>query len=220
MNIISDYIVKNIKALSPNNNIYDARLICEDFTISHIPIVENNKLLGCFAESDIRTIENSNDKLENHRFLFQHFHTDEKATILELISLFADNDSNIIPVLDKNKNYIGYYDLADILDVFADSPFLHRDSDSLVVEKLKKDFSMSQIAQIVESNGAKLLGLYVSNETIDDIQVSLKIQTLVMNEIIQTFRRYDYNVITQHIDDEYLEELKERADYFKKYLDI
>ncbi len=217
---INDYIIKDIKALTLDNSIYDARLICEDFTISHIPIVENDKLIGCFAETDIRTIENLDEKLENHRFLLQRFFTDEKATILELISLFADNDCNIIPVLDKDKNYIGYYDLSDILDVFADSPFLHRDSESLVVEKNKKDFSMSQVAQIVESNGAKLLGLYVSNEMIDVVQVTLKIQTLVMNEIIQTFRRYDYDIVTQHIDDEYLEQLKERADYFKKYLEI
>ncbi len=217
---INDYIIKDIKALTLNNNIYDARLICEDFTISHIPIVENDKLIGCFAETDIRTIENLDEKLENHRFLLQRFFADEKVTILELISLFADNDCNIIPVLDKDKNYIGYYDLSDILDVFADSPFLHRDSESLVVEKNKKDFSMSQVTQIVESNGAKLLGLYVSNEMLDVVQVTLKIQTLVMNEIIQTFRRYDYDIVTQHIDDEYLEQLKERADYFKKYLEI
>ncbi len=217
---INDYIIKDIKALTLDDDVYRASLICQDFTTSHIPIVENDKLIGCFAETDIRTIENLDDKLENHRFLLQRFFADEKATLLELMSLFADNDCNIIPVLDKDKNYIGYYDLSDILDVFADSPFLHRDSESLVVEKIKKDFSISQVAQIVEGNGAKLLGLYVSNETSEEVQVTIKIETLVMNEIIQTFRRYDYNIVTQHVDDEYLEQLKERSDYFKKYLEI
>ncbi len=217
---INDYIIKGIKPLTLNDSVHNARLICEDFTISHIPIVENGKLIGCFTETDIRTFEGLNEKLENYRFLLQRFFTDEKATLLELISLFADNDCNIIPVLNKDKNYIGYYELSDILDVFADSPFLHRDSESLVVEKVKKDFSMSQVAQIVEGNGAKLLGLYVSNETPETVQVTIKIETLVMNEVIQTFRRYDYDVITQHVDDEYLEQLKERADYFKKYLEI
>lgn len=217
---INDYIVKDIKTLTLKSTVKKAQKICETYPISHIPVVEDNKFIGCFAESDIRTIENLKRELKEYSFLLDHFYTDEKSTLLELISLFADNDCNLIPVLDKEQNYIGYYDLSDILDLFASSPFLHRDNETLVVEKQKNDFSMSQVAQIVESNNAKLLGLYASEETMDTIQITLKIASEEINDIIQTFRRYDYHVITQHVDDEYLEELKDRANYFKKYLDI
>lgn len=217
---INDYIVTQIKPLSLSSTVKSALKVCENYPISHIPVIENGLLIGCFAESDIRTIENLNRELREYLYVLQHFSTDEKATLLELLSLFADNDCNLIPVLDKNKKYIGYYDLADVLDVFADSPFLHRDNENLVVEKVKTDFSMSQVAQIVESNGAKLLGMYISAENVDTIQITLKIASEEMNEIIQTFRRYDYHVITQHVDDEYLEELRERADYFNRYLNI
>lgn len=217
---INDYIVKSIKPLTLKSTVKSAQKVCENFPISHIPVVEDNKLIGCFAESDIRTIENLKRELQEYSYLLLHFHVNEKATLLELISLFADNDCNLIPVLDKHQNYIGYYDLADILDVFADSPFLHRDNETLVVEKPKNDFSMSQVSQIAESNNAKLVGLYVSHETMDSVQITLKIASEEFNEIIQTFRRYDYHVVTQHVDDEYLEELKDRADYFKRYLDI
>lgn len=217
---INDYIVKEIKTLTLKSSVKSARRVCENFPISHIPVVENDKLIGCFAESDIRTIENLKRELQEYSYLLHHFYADEKATLLELISLFADNDCNLIPVLDKQQNYIGYYDLADILDVFANSPFLHRNNETLVVEKPKVDFSMSQVAQIVESNNAKLLGLYVSDETVDGVRITLKIASEELNEIIQTFRRYDYHVVTQHVDDEYLEELKDRANYFKRYLDI
>lgn len=217
---INDYILKEIKSLSLESTVKKAQKVCENFPISHIPVVENDKLIGCFAESDIRTIENLNRELKEYSNLLNHFHATEKNTLLELISLFADNDSNLIPVLDKDQNYIGYYDLGDILDVFADSPFLHRDNETLIISKPRTDFSMSQVAQIVESNNARLLGLYVSHETTDAVQITLKIASEEMNEIIQTFRRYDYNVLTQHVKDEYLEELKERADYFRRYLDI
>lgn len=217
---VNDYILKEIKALTPKSTVEDAQELCEGLPITHIPIVENNKLIGCFSEDDIRPIENLNVILNEYSYLLQHFYADEKTSLLELISLFAEYDSNLIPVLDKEQNYIGYYELSDILDAFADCPFLHRDNETLVIEKPKNDFSMSQVTQIVESNKAKLLGLYVSQETMDAVRVTLKISTQQMNEIIQTFRRYDYSIVTQHIDDEYLEELKERAGYFKKYLEI
>lgn len=217
---VNDYILKEIKALTPTSSIKNAQKLCKGLPITHIPIIKDNKLIGCFSEDDIRTIENSEVTLSEYSHLLQHFYADEKTSLLELISLFAEHDSNLIPVLNKEQNYIGYYELSDILDAFADCPFLHRDNDTLVVEKSKTDFSMSQVSQIVESNDAKLLGLYVSEETMDLVKITLKISTEKMNEIIQTFRRYDYNIITQHIEDEYLEELKERADYFKKYLEI
>lgn len=217
---INDYILKEIKALTPEDSVSSACQLCEHLPITHIPIVKDNKLIGCFAEDDIQTIENKETTLQEYIHLILHFHAHKKSSLLELISLFAENDCNIIPVLDQKQEYLGYYDLRDILDVFAGSPFMHNDNVTLVVSKSKADFTISQVAQIVESNKAKLLGLYVSRETVDDVEVTLKISSEEMNEIIQTFRRYDYTVISQLEDDMYLEELKDRANYFKKYLDM
>jgi CBS domain-containing protein len=217
---INDYILKEIKALSPEDSVSSALNLCEHFPITHIPVVKDNKLIGCFAEDDIQTIEKDDAQLNEYLHLIQHFHAKKTSSLLELIALFAENDCNIIPVLDKQQQYVGYYDLRDILDLFADSPFMHNDNITLIVAKPKSDFSMSQISQIVESNKAKLLGLYVSRETVDEVEVTLKISSEEMNEIIQTFRRYDYSVISQLEDDMYLEELKDRANYFKKYLDM
>ncbi len=82
------------------------------------------------------------------------------------------------------------------------------------------DYSMSQITQIVESNNGKLLGLFVSNVEADKVQVTVKITLGAMNEIIQTFRRYNYEIISEHQEDNYLNALKERSDYLDKYLNI
>lgn len=217
---INDYILNEIKTLSPTDSVKSAQQVCKNLPITHFPIVKEGKLIGCLPERDARTIENKNREIQEYAYLFDHFHTNEKATLLDLLTLFADNDCNLIPVLNSDMNYIGYYELGDILDAFADSPFLHNESETLIVEKNKNDYSMSQISQIVEANNAKLLGLYISSQSIDNIQITLKIVSEEINEVIQTFRRYDYNVITQHEDDSYLEELKERAEYLKRYLDM
>ncbi len=217
---INDYILKEIKALTLESTVKSAQTLCENLPITHIPIVENGKLLGLFPESDIQTIENKNRELKEYSDLLICFFSDEKATILELLKLFADNDCNIIPVLNKEKKYIGYYELSDILDVFSTSPFLYDESETLIVEKNEKDYSMSEIAQIVETNNAKLLGVYISHRTRDMIQATLKVKSEEINEVIQTFRRYEYNVITEHEDDFYLEDLKNRSEYLQRYLDM
>ncbi|TVZ55943.1 CBS domain protein [Lutibacter sp. Hel_I_33_5] len=217
---INDYILKEIKALTLKSTVKSAQKLVKNLPITHFPIVENGRLIGCFAESDIQTIENKSSELATYTDLLHHFHAYENTAMLDLITLFADNDCNLIPVLDKNLNYVGYYELSDILDAFADSPFLHNESETLIIEKSKSEYSMSEISQIVESNNGKLLGMYISSENIDNVSVTIKILSEEVNEMIQTFRRYDYTVITKHEDDYYLEDLKSRSEYLQKYLDM
>ena len=217
---INDYILKEIKAFHLKDSVKKAQKVFKNYPITHFPVVENNKLLGSFAEDDIQTIENKEDELVAHSHLMNSFFADEKATVLELLKIFADNDTTIIPVLSKDKNYIGYYDLCDVLDVFSSSPFMLEESETLIIEKLENDYSMGEVSQIVEANGGKLLGLYLSEKSNDYVQITLKIVSDEVNEIIQTFRRYDYKIISNHENDIYLEDLKNRSDYLQKYLEM
>ena len=192
----------------------------ENHPITHFPVIENNKLLGSFSEDDIQTLENKEDELNSHAHLLHSFFTDENATVLELLKIFADNDTNIIPVLNEYKEYLGYFDLRDVLDLFSNSPFMVEESETLIIEQLKNVYSMSQIVQIIESNGGQLLGLYISEKKENFIQVTLNIVTNEINEIMQTFRRYDYKIISMHENDMYLKDLKNRSEYLHKYLEI
>lgn len=217
---ITDYILNEIQPLSLKKSVKVAKKLFHNFPITHFPAIENHQLLGSFAEEDICTIENLDDELVAHAHLLNSFFADEKATVLELLKIFADNNTSIIPVLNKEKEYIGYYDLCDVLDVFSSSPFLIEDSETLIIEKLTNDYSMSEIAQIVESNGGKLLGLYISERTSDSVQITLKIISREINDMMQTFRRYDYKIISTHENDIYLEDLKNRSEYLQKYLEM
>lgn len=217
---MNDYILNEIKPLSLQSTVKVARELFDHFPITHFPVTENNKLLGSFAEEDIHTDENPALALLENVHLLNSFFADEKATILELLKIFADNDTNIIPVLDQQKNYMGYYDLRDVLDVFSTSPFMIEESETLIVEKLEKDYSMSEVSQIVESNSGKLLGMYLSKKKEDFVEVTLKIISDDLNEIMHTFRRYDYKIISTHENDIYLEDLKNRSEYLQKYLEM
>lgn len=217
---MNNYILEEIKPLRLKDPIKNAQKVFKNYPITHFPVIENTKLVGSFAEADIQTIENKEEELGNYSHLLNSFFADEKATVLELLKIFADNDTNIIPVLNDYKGYIGYFDLSDVLDVFSTSPFMIEESETLIIEKTRTDYSMSEITQIIESNGGKLLGLYVSEKKLDSIQITLKVISNDINEIMQTFRRYEYKIISMHENDIYLEDLKNRSEYLQKYLEM
>ena len=79
---------------------------------------------------------------------------------------------------------------------------------------------MSEISQIVETNNARILGLFISKAEMDRVQITVKISLGGLNEIIQTFRRYNYEIVSEHQEDAYLNNLKDRSDYLDKYLNI
>lgn len=217
---INDYILTEISPLRLKSTIQSAKKLFKNFPLTHFPVIDENKLIGSFSEDDIQIIEHEKGELISYTHLLSSFFADEKATVLELLKIFADNDTNIIPVLDEQKNYIGYYDLRDVLDVFSTSPFMIEESETLIVKKIENEFSMSEVAQIVEVNKGKLLGAYISEKSDDFVHITLKIVSFNINEMMHTFRRYNYEIISSHENDIYLEDLKNRSEYLQKYLEM
>lgn len=216
----SEIISTDVKALNPKTIIKEIKKIFKNTTFTHLPIIDDKKIIGLISEADIHTLENENDPIIDYNYLFDFFYTDENTTCLNLLKQFASYETNLIPVVNSDKNYIGFFDLNDILHLFYDTPFLNENGAIIVVEKNSVDYSFSEITQIIETNNGKILGLFVSNLNSDNVEITIKVNTTEINDIINTFRRYNYKILSNHLEDFYLEDLKERSDYLRKYLNI
>jgi len=214
------YILKEFNAFTTHTKIADVKLLFSETTYSHFPLVEEGHLLGLIAEIDIRSIFEDDKKLGDFQYLFQFFSTEEDNNLLEILKIFAANETNLIPVINDKKEYLGYCDLIDILHVYNNTPFLKNEGTVLGIEKNISEYSFSEICQIIESNDGKMLGIFISESDAATIKITLKFYSLEVNKIIQSFRRYNYNVLSKHKEDFYLEELKERSSYLQKYLNI
>lgn len=216
---LQEYIINDIKPLSINDKVSDVQLLFNELTYSHIPVENNGIYQGCISETDAHCFE-SQKTIANCNYALDGFFVRSNTNWLDVLETFAQNSCNIMPVLGKHNNYLGYYELGDIIGLFNETPFFSEPGGILIVEKGIQDYSFSEISQIVESNDAKILGAFVSKMESDVIQITLKIGNAGLNDVIQTFRRYSYNIISGHEEDTYVENLKERSDYLKKYLDI
>jgi CBS domain-containing protein len=217
---ITPYILKEFKAFTTRTKIADVKLLFSETTYSHFPVVEEAHLLGLIAEIDIRSIFEDDKKLGDFQYLFQFFSTEKDNNLLEILKIFAANETNLVPVINDQKEYLGYCDLIDILHVYNNTPFLKNEGTVLGIEKNVSEYSFSEICQIIESNDGKMLGIFVSESDAATVKITLKFYSLEVNKIIQSFRRYNYKVLSKHKEDFYLEELKERSNYLEKYLNI
>lgn len=219
MRVLSEYINNDLKPISVNDFLVTVQDFFIDVPYSHFPVLENDVYVGCISAVDAETFD-MNKKVSDYRYAFEGFFVRESVVWLDVLEVFARNNSNIVPILNENNQYIGYYQITDVIKFLNETPFLKETGGIIVVEKGVIDYSMSQIAQIVESNNGKLLGLFVSEANNDKVQITVKTTLGGMNDIIQTFRRYNYEIVSEHNEDNYLNNLKERSEYLDKYLNI
>lgn len=217
---ITPYILKDFKAFNLNTKVGEVKEFFNATTFNYFPIVEDKKLIGLISETEIQGIDEDEKEIGYYQYLFNLFSAEESSNILEVLKEFASNQSTVLPILDAKRAYIGYYDLIDILHVYNDTPFFHSEGIVLLLKKEARDYSLSEICQIVESNKGKVYGIFVSESNSTTVQIVVKFDSPDINETIQSFRRYEYEILSNHEEDTLLEELKDRSNYLQKYLNI
>lgn len=216
---IQEHIITNLPVFDIKDTTEKVVEFFQDSTYSHVAILDDGRFLGLFSENDADGLQ-PDAKIDEFRYELQSFFVRRDTNWLDVLEVFARNEANLLPILNEKEEVTGYYCLTDIVSVFIDMPFFTDPGSILVVATGVKDYSFSQIAQIVESNNAKLYGGFISDTQNDIIQVTLKITANNYNKVVQTFRRYNYNIIFGNSDDEFLEDLKNRSDYLEKYLNV
>lgn len=219
MNTLYSYINKDLKPLSITETIADVQDFFSDLNYSHFPVMENEIFVGSISR-DNAELMNSNTSIGDNKYELDRFYVREKMIWLDVLEVFAQNETNIVPVLSEQNLYLGYYELEDVIRFFHETPFLKEEGGILIVQKDITNYSMGQVAQIVESNNAKLIGSFISKIENNNVEITLKTSQSSLNDIIQTFRRYEYEIISEHQEDSYLQNLKERSDYLDKYLNL
>jgi CBS domain-containing protein len=214
------YITNDYSPLPIHMTVSEVKLLFKNLPFTHFPIVEESRLIGMLAQADILYLPKDDKELREIPHFFQYYKAQSETNCIDLLSLFAKNNTDILPIVDDQNQYLGYFELDDIITVFYKTPFLDSNGTTLIVEKNTQSFTMSELSQIIEYNGINLLGIYISEIKELTTQITLRIETENINEVIQSLRRHEYEVLSQNENDLLIEQLKERSLYLQKFYDL
>lgn len=193
--IASDLITDEIPPLVHTDTGEKAINWMDEFKVSHLPVLKNGNFVGVVSESDILDHLNLDETLDG---LFQHLprpYVKSSAHIYEVLAKMSELKLSVIPILDAQEHYIGCTSIFKLMTELANTGSIKETGGILILEVNTVDYSMAQIAQIVESNNARILSSYIlSNPDSMKLDVTLKINQLELTSIIRTFERYDYLV--------------------------
>ena len=220
--LAKDLISDVIPALRTSDSGQKALYWMDIFRISQLPIVNNEDFLGLISDKDIYDYNMAEEPIGNHNLsLFSPYVTEDQH-VYEVIELASRLSLSIVPVLSNNSHYKGVITQNDLIHYFADFSALKEPGAIIILEMSIHDYSLSQISQIVESNDAKILSLYISSHSSSTrLELTLKINRNDLTSIIQTFTRYNYTIQSTFMDHDDMNSLYEnRYDMFMKYLSI
>lgn len=195
--------------------------IMDELKITHIPVLKHNNFVGVVSEDDLLSKTDLSQSLTD---LFDHLprpYVFGKTHLYEVVKIAANDHLSVIPVLDENDRYLGSIRVTDLLYHLATAESIKEQGGIIVLEMNEIDYSLAQIAQIVENENGKILSsLILSNTHSKKMELTLKINLLDLGGIIQALERYNYMVKASFQRNSFDDNLKDRYDELMKYLNI
>jgi acetoin utilization protein AcuB len=139
--------------------------------------------------------------------------------LFDIIRQMAESGFTSIAVTDEEINYIGAVSAREIANVYKNSS-LSQPGGIVAIEMNPQDYSLGELARIVEYNDAKILHVFISTapENNGRIIVSLKLNRPELTTVIQTLERYQYTIHSVHQIADQGNDLGNRYDWLIKYL--
>ncbi len=210
-----------IQTLSPDDTGLTALSLMDDYKLSHLPLVCNNEFLGLISEGDVMQFADIDDTINNQHVVANRIFINESQHILDVFRLVAANKLTLIAVINDKNQYIGSITLQQLMLSFsAIDPI--KDSGGIIVLQINlRDYNLVEIAGIVESNDTKIMGLYThSEEDSMKLEVTVKMNSLDISAVINTFNRYNYTIKASFGQNDLDDLLRDRYEALMTYLSV
>jgi CBS domain-containing protein len=206
--------------LRPADTGDEALGVMNEFYVRHLPVVDADKLVAVISEDDVLDTDPS-EPVGNYRVpqlppsVFPDDH------LYDVMRQLVDNNLTIVPVIDRTGVYVGMVTGEDLLRFFAQSSTFSDPGSIVVLEMGRHDYSLAEIARIVESDNAIILSSFVrSSPDSHQVEVTLKLNSQNIGGTIATFERFNYTVKASFNEKQLQDTLKERFDSLINYLNV
>ncbi|MTB52676.1 CBS domain-containing protein [Lewinella sp. W8] len=214
--LISDALVP----LRPTDTGEEALGIMNEFYIRHLPLVREGQLVGVLSEDSILDADPMQE-VGQYRLPAQPPSVFPDDHLYDVMKMLVEYKLTVVPVIDREGTYLGMVTNEDLLKFFGESSTFRDPGSIVILEMGRQDYSLAEIARIVESEGAVILSSFVTaNADSNRVEVTIKVNSQSIAATLATFERFNYNVKASFNEKQLQESLRERYDSLMNYLNV
>lgn len=212
----------DITPLKADEQVSDAIERMQELGTNALPVVDDttNKLIGLIHIDQLT----ENEELESISdvSLQEPVKVYESQHIFEAVRLMLQHELRVLAVVDKELTLKGMICKSEVLESLTKMLNLNEYGSVITIELGRRDFTLSEIVHIVETEGAKILGITVETPQAEQktFEVSIKLNLKDVSRVAAALRRHEYTVMTDSGNEVYEMDMETRADELIKYLDM
>lgn len=198
-----------------------ALMIMHEYNVSQLPVVDGNSYVGLVTMEDVINMKHLNKPLKNFSQTFRQPFVKDTAHVFDIMKAAVEFNVRVIPVINEEHKYLGLISAESCLRAFAMLSSVKDAGGILELEIPVSNYSLSEVAKIVEENEAEILSMYTNIiQEEGKVEITVKLNTTEVSAIVAAFERYEYEVKAIYNDTEYTEDLKDRYDAFMRYMNV
>jgi len=217
----SDITLSAIPSVKTSTSVSEALSLMEEYKITHLAVVNNEEYLGIISEEELLGLNDFSQPIGGLRLTIQGASVSESAHIFDILRTIHQNNLSIVPLTDSKNRFVGVVFSSTVLRIVAELLSVNNPGGIIILEMHVNDYLLSQISHIVESNDGFVIASFVStipNSTL--MQVVLKVNNSDIGKTLQTFTRYEYNVVASFGEDMIDDILQDRYEMLMRYLNM
>ena len=212
-------VSKLLIEVRPTDTVDLALRIADDNKLEHLPLVDNDHLVGVITEDDLFNVD-ATLTIEQANVPVKLVEVQEDMHYFEAIKLFGVTQLSVLPVKGVD-GYLGSITKDTILEAIEQTSGVQTAGATVILEMNPRDYSLVQIAQIVEGNDARILATQIqAYPERDKIDVTLKLNTANIGGLLQTFARYNYFIKATYQENNVDDIIQKRYDELMNYINM
>ena len=218
--IASELISQILSPLRTSDTGEEALAMMSIYHVKHLPIVNNEELLGTISEEDVLS-GSMDEPIGAYGLSLSRAHVNQHDHLFEVMGKMAEFKLTAIPVVDDQKNYLGVITQEELMQFYAKSFSFSEPGSILVLEMENRDYSLAEISRIIEGEHIKILSTFLTKSPDTNVvYVTLKISSGDAQRAKATLERHDYFVKASFVEETYVEDLNEHYDALMHYLNV
>ena len=214
-----ELISSTIQPIPPDEDGERALELMNIFRVNHLAIVKNNFYLGVVSDKEIMNWNSKTEFIEEHLPNLASPHVLYNQHLFDIIEVLEKNNLSVVPVLDKDKQFQGVITNRKLLYTIANSAAIQSVGGVIVLQMNNNDYSMTEIANIIENNNTKILSSYViSKKDSTEMELTIKLNKSDISDVIRDLHRYEYNVKASFKENDPNTDFLDRYEQLMRYL--
>lgn len=195
--LATELIDPMIPALKSTDSVGQAIDWMQEHRIGQLVLTDQGEYRGVVTEEMLLDASDDSQPLSNVMRLFEQIYVFEDQHLYEILSLIIQHRMDVVAVLSEGREFIGTISASELIRQFAHQLGVQEAGAILILNLNERDYSLTEISRLVESNNVKIISSYFSSAAYgmpDRSRLTLKLNRRNISTVISTLERFGYQI--------------------------